>query len=103
MADPTHIPDGGVTGPKRDRSLIGRLRRFPVWPYLMLTLPMWVVALILGAVTHSDLPYTIWAILWAGPFLILMAARWIYFIVTLIWALLVEIIRAMRKASARPD
>ena len=78
---------------------IGRL---PIKPYLLLTLPMFVVALILRAVTHSDLPYYVWAVLWAVPLLIVLAARWIYFVVTLAWAILVEIGRAVRNAFARP-
>lgn len=51
-------------------------RKITVFNYLLLTLPMFVIALILAAVTHSDLPYNIWAVLWAAPFLIVMAARW---------------------------
>lgn len=44
---------------------------------------MFVVALILRAVTQSNLPYYIWAALWAVPLLIVLAARWLYFVVTL--------------------
>ena len=58
--------------------LIRLMRRLPVWPYLLLTLPMFVVALILRAVTHSNLPYYIWAALWAVPLLIVLAARWLF-------------------------
>lgn len=82
--------------------LIRLMYRFPVWPYLLLTLPMFVVALILRAVTQSNLPYYIWAALWAVPLLIVLAARWLYFVVTLAWAILVEIGRAVRSLFARP-
>lgn len=78
------------------------IRRLPIKPYLLLTLPMFGVALILRAVTHSDLPYYVWAVLWAVPLLIVLAARWVYFVVTLAWAILVEIGRAVRNAFARP-
>ena len=63
---------------------------------------MFGVALILRAVTHSDLTYYVWAVLWAVPLLIVLAARWVYFVVTLAWAILVEIGRAVRSAFARP-
>lgn len=83
--------------------LIRLVRRFPVWPYLLLTMPMFVVALILRAVTHCDWPYYVWAVLWAVPLLIVLAARWLYFVVTLVWAILIEIVRAVRSRFARPD
>ncbi len=82
--------------------LIRLICRLPVWPYLLLTLPMFVVALILRAVTQSNLPYYIWAALWAVPLLIVLAARWLYFVVTLAWAILIEIGRAVRSLFARP-
>ncbi len=82
--------------------LIRLMHRFQVWPYLLLTLPMFVGALILRAVTHSDLPYLIWAALWAVPLLIVLALRWVYFVVTLAWVILIEIGRAVRSLFARP-
>lgn len=78
-------------------------RHFSVFNYLLLTLPMFVVALGLATVTHSDLPYNIWAVLWAAPFLIVMALRWVYFVITLAWAIGLEIFRAVRSRFARPD
>ena len=78
------------------------IRRLPIKLYLLLTLPMFGVALILRAVTHSDWPYYVWAVLWAVPLLIVLAARWVYFVVTLAWAILVEIGRAVRRGFARP-
>lgn len=82
--------------------LIRLMRRLPVWPYLLLTLPIFLVALILRAVTQSNLPYYIWAALWAVPLLIVLAARWLYFVVTLAWAILIEIGRAVRSLFSRP-
>lgn len=82
--------------------LMRAIRRIPIKPYLLLTLPMLFVALGLRAVTHSDWPYYVWAVLWAVPLLIVLAARWVYFVVTLAWAILVEIVRAVRSAFARP-
>ncbi|TFW12963.1 hypothetical protein EGY25_13410 [Brevundimonas intermedia] len=82
---------------------LGRsIGRLPIKPYLLLTLPMFVVALILRAITHSDLPYYVWAVLWAVPLVIVLAVRWVYFVVTLAWAILVEIVRAVRRGFARP-
>jgi hypothetical protein len=42
-------------------------------------------------------------LLWAAPMGLYLAARWIYFLVTLIWAILIEIVKAVRKRIARPD
>lgn len=71
--------------------------------YLLLSLPMWALALVAGKLTHSSLPYNVWALLWAAPMGLYLAARWIYFLVTLIWAILIEIVKAVRKRIARPD
>ena len=71
--------------------------------YLLLSLPMWALALVVGKLTHSSLPYNVWAVLWAVPMGLYLAARWIYFLVTLIWAILIEIAKAVRKRIARPD
>ncbi|QYC11148.1 hypothetical protein [Brevundimonas nasdae] len=78
-------------------------RKITVFNYLLLTLPMFVIALILAAVTHSVLPYNIWAVLWAAPLLIVLTLRWVYFVVTLAWAIGVEIFRTVRNRFARPD
>lgn len=98
----TPAPKERPASSSKTARLGGAIRRFTVWPYLLLTLPMFVVALILRAVTHSDLPYYVWAVLWAAPLLIVLAARWVYFVVTLAWAILVEIVRAVRRGFARP-
>ncbi len=71
--------------------------------YLLLSLPMWALALVVGKRTHSSLPYNVWAVLWAAPMGLYLAARWIYFLVTLIRAILIEIAKAVRKPIARPD
>ena len=92
-----------MTQPEDGHALIRIVRRVTVWHYLLLTLPMFVVALILRAVTDSDLPYYIWAVLWAVPLLIVLAVRWVYFVVTLAWEILVEIARAVRRGFARPE
>lgn len=78
-------------------------RKITVFNYLLLTLPMFVIAVVLAAVTHSDLPYNIWAVLWATPLLIVLTLRWVYFVVTLAWAIGVEIFQAVRNRFARPD
>jgi hypothetical protein len=91
-----------VTGKSAAETLVRLGRRLPVWPYLLLTLPMFVVALILRAITRSDLPYQIWAVLWAIPLLIVLSARWLYFVVTLAWAIVTAIVRAVRRRFARP-
>lgn len=91
-----------MTTGKTGRILPWLKRRITLGNYLLLTLPMFGIALGLRAVTHSDLPYYVWAVLWAVPLLIVLAARWVYFVVTLAWALLVEIGRAVRNAFARP-
>lgn len=64
---------------------------------------MFILALGLRAATHSGLPYDVWAALSAVPLLIILAARWVYFVVTLAWAILTENARAVRLAFARPD
>jgi hypothetical protein len=92
-----------VTQSEDGHALIRLARRVTFWHYLLLTLPMFVVALILRAVTHSDLPYYVWAVLWAVPLLIVLATRWVYFVVTLAWAILFEIVRAVRRRFARPE
>ena len=91
-----------MTTGKTGRILLWLKRRITLWNYLLLTLPMFGIALGLRAVTHSDLPYYVWAVLWAVPLLVVLAARWVYFVVTLAWAILVEIVRAVRSAFARP-
>lgn len=92
-----------MTTGKTGRILPWLKRRITLWNYLLLTLPMFGIALGLRAVTHSDWPYYVWAVLWAVPLLIVLAARWVYFVVTLTWAILVEIVRAVRSRFARPD
>jgi hypothetical protein len=77
--------------------------RITLTNYLLLSLPMWALALVVGKLTHSSLPYNVWAVLWAAPMGLYLAARWIYFLVTLIWAILIEIAKAVRKRIARPD
>lgn len=91
-----------MTTGKTGRILLWLKRRITLWNYLLLTLPMFGIALGLRAVTHSDLPYYVWALLWAIPLLVVLAARWVYFVVTLAWAILVEIVRAVQNAFARP-
>lgn len=98
---PQQTPETPTSSSKMGK--LGRsIGRLPIKLYLLLTLPMFVVALILRAVPHSDLPYYVWAVLWAVPLMILLTARWVYFVVTLAWAILVEIGRAVRNAFARP-
>lgn len=91
-----------MTQAEGGHALIRLMRRVSFCHYLLLTLPMFVVALVLRAVTHSDLPYYIWAVMWAVPLLAVLAARWLYFVLTLAWAILVEIVRAVRRRFARP-
>jgi len=91
-----------MTTGKTGRILLWLKRRITLWNYLLLTLPMFGIALGLRAVTQSDLPFYVWAVLWAVPLLVVLAARWVYFVVTLAWAVLVEIVRAVRRAFARP-
>ncbi len=102
MTKPAQRQTPASTSSRQTARLNRAIGRLPIKPYLLLTLPMFGVALILRAVTHSDLPYYVWAVLWAVPLLIVLAARWVYFVVTLAWAILFEIGRAVRRRFARP-